>query len=398
MRLFHARKNVGYTLLEMTLVLAIISVVATIALKMYRDATESNRANKVALELQHVMEAALAYNNNKNYWPIDNNYSENPPATTDCTHSNDTDFVTNYLPNQTNLTSYGASVCWSGANDGTKTTPTNYQRFWVAIALPGTYIKTAQHVAALLPNAIATSDQPAPLSASLSLVNTKTSMATTTPTPCTDTQKTCYIRAEIPLPSATAATVTVGVHAVGYCVPNNPDTPGASLVDNSSISNCNTGVCYTRPSYSSSSDVYCQQLAAPNLDAAGTTGTGTDEDYRRQYQITFSCGNGLHEKLYVTPNFIKMAYFNSANDYEAGSVGSSVYSILPTLNQSQYDCVNGICHLTMQFYYGGDSWLYSAVPPQPQKQLVTHRGRGATDGLPEEPGTIGATYIAVCVP
>lgn len=401
----HAQKEAGYTLLEMTLVLAIIAVIATFALKLYRDTTESNRANKVALEMQHVMEAAIAYNNNKNYWPTDNSYTTDPPAATDCATPKDLTFVNNYLPNQSNLSSYGVSICWSGANDGTQTPPPNYQRFWVAVALPGTYIATAQHVAALLPNAIATADQPKPLVATVksspfaphsATASSDSDKVFAAPTPCTVTTKPCYVRAEIPLPATQQSTSTPGFYAAGYCVPNNQDTPGSQLVSNTSISNCSSGVCYTTPQYSSSADVYCQQLAKPSLDAAGATGTGTDEDYRRQYRITFACGGGLHEKLYITPNFFQMAIFNKQTDYDNGEVAQAVYSILPTLNSSQYDCTNGICNVVMQAYYGGDLWLKPSS--QPKKILVTHRGAGLGDSLPEEPGTIGATYVAVCVP
>lgn len=382
----------GYTLLELTLVLAIIAVIATFALKLYRDAAESNRVNKVSLEMQHIMEAALAYNVANNFWPVDNVYGTNP----DCTTPRDTTFVNTYLPNQTNSSSYGIAFCWSGANDGTGTSqnPTpNYPKFWIALKLPGGYIKTAQQVAGMLPNAIATADVPQAFVA-------KTNPPSLANTPCTDTTKSCYIRAEVPLPGvAENGNGNLQVKAVGNCMPHNPQ-------DHTAGRTCVGSVCHFTPQAGVPSSVICQQMTSAVPDTPGNT-TDTEAKSRLTYQVLFSCPGNLQPALIVTPNFLTMPrYYSTDLNADNGKYDLPVYQLQldrwPVSSTDLYGntvkvtCTTSQCEFVMGGTIGG------RTPGAPGVgKLITHYGSGPKpvgDGWPENPGALGASYIAICQP
>ena len=62
-------KQKGFTLIEMMLVLAVIAIISMLALKTYQSSMMTTRIDKAAVEMQHILEAALAYNVDHQTWP-----------------------------------------------------------------------------------------------------------------------------------------------------------------------------------------------------------------------------------------------------------------------------------------------------------------------------------------
>lgn len=184
------------------LVIAVLAVIASISITTYRSKMQTNRANKVALEMQQVLQAAQSYysTNTAGEWPANNaNLSEG------CDPSTNPDlqpFVQNYLPNANTTSSYGDHYCWAEAGDN------NNALFWVAVKVPGNDVAIAKRIAALLPNAVITNDP-----------------AQTTPGDCNDSDgSACYVRAEV---TKTGVSTAVGetVAAVGVCPSSGSATP-----------------------------------------------------------------------------------------------------------------------------------------------------------------------------
>lgn len=173
----------------MMLVIAVIAVIAAVALMSYRSRAEDFRITKSSLQIQHVLEAALAYYVDKGVWP-DNNL-----PTQQCNPSTNsnlmTTFVESYLPNEDYQSSLGGNYCWgqTGANN---------RLFWVAVAVPNNDTQFAARLAAKLPNAIYTSDP-----------------TVEAPDNCVG-GGTCYVRAEVTETGASASTGPT-IQAAGYC-------------------------------------------------------------------------------------------------------------------------------------------------------------------------------------
>jgi len=168
----------GFTLIEILLVIAVIAVIASLAILTYRGHSQTTRIEKSALELQQVLEAALAYNADQAQWPANNSAL---PSCTPTAAANT--FVNGYLPNARTTDAFGANYCWSKAG-------TSDRLFWVAIPVPGNDQAMAKRIAARLPNAIITSD---PTSATMPA--------------CVD-NATCYVRSEVAQPGLTTSNVT----------------------------------------------------------------------------------------------------------------------------------------------------------------------------------------------
>ncbi len=201
------QKKQGYTLIEMLLVIAIISILAAAFLLTYRTHAATARVNKASLEVQQVLQAAMTYQVDEGAWP---DATAAPPT---CTPPNLTQnkFVQNYLPNQDYVSSFGNNYCWSETKTSNNHTPT----FWVALKSPNNDSNFATRVASRLPNAVVTSDP------------------TQTPaTPCVAGQA-CYVRAEVPRPSGSGGSSHAFVIAIGNCKPgvkNNTDCPDTAVV------------------------------------------------------------------------------------------------------------------------------------------------------------------------
>lgn len=193
----------GFTLIELLLVIAVISVLAAVGIMSFRRSFQENRIDKVAIGMQHVLEAAMAYYVDQNEWPANH--------ACDGTGGDTTDFVTNYLPNSNTKSFYGTDYCWEKAGD------TN-RLFWVAVKIPGDGVENlavAKRLAARLPNAIATNDPD----------------TTTIPAPACDASD-CFVRAEITVPGTASNNIQQSsIAATGEC--HGTSTPNAA----------NTGTC-----------------------------------------------------------------------------------------------------------------------------------------------------------
>jgi len=208
-------KTKAFTLIEMMLVIAVIAIIAMFSLMMYQKNAKTARIDKAAVEMQHILEAALAYNVDKGEWPTprsDEDCSSTQPDTAD-------QFVKNYIPNQDAQSSYGSYFCWSptGITSGGESDDHTGQRlFWVAMKVPDNDTQLAKRVAARLPNAIVTSDLTQPKGQ-----------------PCNNS--TCYVRAEVVQPgmSSNSQGGSGMVVATGDCPSRN----------NASNSNADSSTC-----------------------------------------------------------------------------------------------------------------------------------------------------------
>lgn len=184
----------AFTLIELLLVIAVVSIIAALGLLSYRRYFESNRIDKVAISMQHVLEAAMAYYVDHRKWP----------AAQGCGGLYEVDeFVQDYLPNANAKSYYGSNFCWDDAGAGkSATTPNQGRLFWTALKVPGSnQLAIAKRLAARLPNAITTSEPdsdeiPAPA--------------------CND--ENCYVRAEITIPGTSSNAVSgSAIVAAGEC-------------------------------------------------------------------------------------------------------------------------------------------------------------------------------------
>ncbi|MCB1827757.1 MAG: prepilin-type N-terminal cleavage/methylation domain-containing protein [Coxiellaceae bacterium] len=190
------QRQSGFTLIEMMLVIAVVAVLASLGLMAYHRHAQTARIDKVSLEMQHVLEAALAYDVDNGKWP-----EPNKEAT--CVSKQPADaFVDSYIPNQDAQSSYGSYFCWSSAGENSNG---DARLFWVAFKLPvSAEAKTLGYrIAARLPNAILTSD--------LSRVDAVACGAGD-----------CYVRAEVVQPAATSNNQGNGgmIVATGDCPTN----------------------------------------------------------------------------------------------------------------------------------------------------------------------------------
>lgn len=179
----------AFTLIELLLVIAIISILAAVGVMTYRQSFQTNRVDTVSIEMQHVLEAAMAFYVDTGAWP-----TEQPCGSILETNT----FVTNYLPNANAMSSLGNQFCWNQAGGSTN------RLFWVAVEVPGNAtdsLATATRIAGHLPNAIITSapDQPDIPAA-----------------PCTASA--CFARAEVTVPgTSTNAAGGLTIAATGDC-------------------------------------------------------------------------------------------------------------------------------------------------------------------------------------
>ncbi|MCK4870665.1 MAG: type II secretion system protein [Gammaproteobacteria bacterium] len=118
-------KQLGFSLIELIFVIAIIGVMASLGVSYYQHRAENTKLQKVAIQMQQYLQAALAYYGDNNCWP-----------------STKTPTFSQYLP--INAT----QDPWGGKISGTQR---NTHIFTVTDAAPNNRI--AIRVAALLPNA-----------------------------------------------------------------------------------------------------------------------------------------------------------------------------------------------------------------------------------------------------
>lgn len=165
---FKKHKENGFTLIELLLVIAIISVIATLGIATYRRYFMSQRAEKAAIEMQTILEAAMAYNVDhsadvgaNDAWPAAN-IPDSATSRCQTAVTNDDSFVKNYLPHSSQgqgRDTFGGYYCWSAvSSDAQSFAQASASRFWVAIKIPASLYTLAPQIAARLPNGIITSD------------------------------------------------------------------------------------------------------------------------------------------------------------------------------------------------------------------------------------------------
>ena len=201
----HTARDKAFTLIELLLVIAIISILAAVGVSIYRQSFATNRVDAVSIEMQHVLEAAMAFYVDNNAWPT---AVAQPP----CDPDTGSTFVANYLPNANSTSPFGNNFCWSQAGGTTN------RLFWVAVVVPGIdSVALAMRIAGHLPNAVATSDPTQP-----------------NPPPTCSSGSPCYVRAEITVPGTSTNTLSgLTIVATGDCKTgqNIPNTGGGSCVN-----------------------------------------------------------------------------------------------------------------------------------------------------------------------
>jgi prepilin-type N-terminal cleavage/methylation domain-containing protein len=170
MKKIHFRiKSQGFTLVELLLVIAVIAVLLTFGLSTYRERALNLKAEKVAQQMQLILQAGANYYVRNNCWP--NNLPPNPSPNHRCINNPSSEpFMPDYFPigpmrhpsNPYNYRLYNpfASNPNSNADDATKAY--QYSRAGIAPNEEGIFQvesgvlptnEFAQRVAALLPNA-----------------------------------------------------------------------------------------------------------------------------------------------------------------------------------------------------------------------------------------------------
>jgi prepilin-type N-terminal cleavage/methylation domain-containing protein len=254
-------KKQGFTLFEMLLVIAIIAMMSSLGILTYRRHAMTERIDRAALQMQQVLAAAMAYNtDNSATWPVSfpNVALGQPVNCLDSTATPAGNFVSDYLPNATYTSSFGAHFCWdleqnvsAGASPGAL--------FWVALPFNADQQDIAKRMAALLPNGVtlASPNDPAPTPGDQSNA-------------CVAGQV-CYVRAEVVQPGAASAVkATTNVAGVGRCLwtsesGNNEATPGSS-------------------------------------GAVNCTEEGVDSDNYKNYVVSFPCGANEEGYVVFMPN------------------------------------------------------------------------------------------------
>lgn len=240
-------KNSAFTLIELLLVIAVLSIISALGIMSYRRYFQAKRIDKVAIGMQHVLQAAMSYYVDHNAtWPQAHDCGDSAADTSD--------FVTTYLPNGRYRSYFGSDYCWQDAGAGTA--PRQHRLFWVAVSVPGKSpdnVAIAKQLAGRLPNAIATSDP---------------SSANDTPAPvCTEDH--CFVRAEITV-------------------------PGLGAQHNSSTGLAAAGNCE-------------QGTTTPN-EMGGNCADQVVSDLNNQgYRISFkACPSSMHPDIVVDPNFVSL--------------------------------------------------------------------------------------------
>lgn len=320
MRIVRDNKKKAFTLIELLLVIAVISIIAALGLMTYRRHFITTRLDKVSIGMQHVLEAAMAYHVDKGEWP--------DARDCDSDASDTSDFVTDYLPNANYRSNFGDDFCWSDAGGDPTTSSNNKPLFWVAVKVPDTKDSNnpvANRLAARLPNAILTS---AP--------TTDVNLA-----PACD-EDNCYVRAEITVPGASS---------------NSASNNGMDLTA--------VGTCQANQVVSSSTGSTCSGATTADTTAG------------QAYQITFNaCPAGKTPQLIVEPNFIQLP--NSPAGYPIVSMKADGQDIGTTGSA----CTSTPDASNHETCYGSVSVTVCAAGNSPDHcNVIDIRDRGGLEGM-----------------
>lgn len=378
----------GYTLIELLLVVAVISLIAALGIKTYRDKSESDRINIAALNLQHVLESGISYNvANKGLWPKSNWNPCNSTAL-HSTPPQDDNFVKNFLPNESNQSNFGAPICWSG--DGDPNDPTQKQkanRFWAAFTTgnDGNAVNLAKRIASRLPNAIITNNP---------------NQENPAPTNTCDGVTLCYVKAVVTMLGGGSANSPTYIAGMGYCNGSEDANKKQNGWDkNTSCTRTTLGVQYP--------------TKASGSDDKGNTWNYSSDKSMGQYAIQFNCKPNETPSVYLTPNFLQMERSSTqtspmyeikvANNKRQDKDGNIIADCDPLKADGSANCV---VTLTATFGAVSDSAKdlitdvgctddYAAkgmcICPKDPKGNSNCSGGGTV-----RPGYVGASYIAVC--
>lgn len=306
----------GLTLIEMLVVISLLAVIVSVFLINVHHQAESLQRNKVSLEIQGVLQAAIAFEDRYGSWP--------PASTTACgvaapltkrLQDSLSDFINYYLPNSSTHSSLGSSYCWS---PDTSTSGLS-QKFWVALQVPGTGANAnryARQLVTSLPDAEAVQD-PA------SVLATPCSSAGSAP---------CYIKTAVFKSGAVAGQDSSDWTMAGF-------------------GQCDPSTTAAVPS-EIGSDVACTYT---------NSGMGTSNDY----DITFPCSSSETPGIQTMLNNVTLGAF----DYSASDAG--YYALLKQLhttatNSSCSHSVGGGCEC--QVSVAGNMYVYvqyEDLPPSP---------------------------------
>lgn len=373
------RNQNGYTLIELLLVVAVISLIAVLGVKTYRDKSESDRVNIAALNIQHVLESGIAYNvANNGLWP-QNNWNPCNSTSPNSTPPQDDNFVKNFLPNESNQSNFGSPVCWSG--DGDPNDPAQEQksnRFWAAVTTgkDANAANLAKRIAARLPNAIITNNP---------------NQENTAPSNTCDGVNPCYVKAVVTMPSVSSGNSSTYIAGIGYCDGSkNAGERQKGWDENTSCTRTTLGEQYPK--------------LAGNDSADNSLG---------QYAILFSCKANEIPSVYLTPNYIQMERSSTqtspmyeikvANNKRQDGDGNMIPDCDPLSPDGKAKCV-----VTLTATFGAIS--------EAAKNLITDVGctddyaakgicicpkdaggnSNCSGGGTVRPGYVGASYVAVC--
>ncbi len=347
----------GYTLIELLLVVAVISLIAALGVKTYRDKSESDRINIAALNIQHILEAGISYNvANKGLWPKNNwNPSCSPPQ--------DDDFVKNFLPNESNQSNFGTPVCWSG--DGNPNDPTQEQkanRFWAALTTgkDANAINLAKRIAARLPNAIITNNP---------------SQEGATPT-----------NTVVTMPGGSSENSSTYVAGMGYC--DGAKSAGEKQDGWDKETSC------TRTTLGEQYPTKAAEYSADNSMG--------------QYAIQFTCKPNEIPSVYITPNYLQMERSSTqtspmyeikvANNKRQDTLGNIIPDCDPPIANGQAKCVVTLNATFGSISESGKNYItdVGCTDNYAEKGLCICPQNGCSGGGTVRPGYVGASYIAVC--
>lgn len=269
------RFSAAFTLLELMLVIAVMAVISGFAIMGLRQESNTQRIEKSALEVQAILQAAMAYNvQNQGQWPENYDCTNTTPLPSSASFAP-------YLPNQNSVSPYGTQFCWGTNEDAAK-------NFWLAMPVPNGDSALAARIAAHLPDAVITTDP-----------------TITPPTPGCSDGSSCYVRTEIPQPAPTSDNkMNTLLAGTGEC--RTGDATGAYAPG--------------KVMPGSTANVSCTFDSITNSPAPSAANNWT-QPCPANYTVTVKCPVGEKASVLASPNY---SYFLQPNSYYTDSNIASV--------------------------------------------------------------------------
>lgn len=348
------RRILGFSMIEVLLVVTVLALVAGLGVMTLRHQEDRSQVDQTALEMQGVLQAALAYNVNQQEWPAAyGSIKSTDPAACDekAPGEPNKSFIDTYLPNKSYTSNYGATFCWSAGKVQDDKVDLHAPLFWVAVKVPGKgaeMLNYANRLTARLPSAVAVTDPTA-----------------ADPSACTADSPQCWVRSEVAQPGAGSSEES-GTHVmgVGSCNP---------LVGNDPSDPC-SGVTQFNQAGSQSS-----------LSCSYVQNTGPDYF---QYHVKFSCPVGEVGYVTATPAhwFLGTIVKNVGGSLSPDLNRMYVQGAQPIKCADDPSTSNGFdCTVNVYAYaYDEANDLFSINHNTTRKMAYTA-------------GCVGADYTAVCV-